>query len=273
LKALFVGGGAKIVAATVATVAATSVITTTPAVRHDLVQLLAPAPHSAPAKAKRPTTHPVRAAVPAVVEATRARSGPAQPPLVLPAARRPASGLIVHKQHLVPHPAAAKKAAAPRPPTPAAAVQPINQTSAPDLRHSAPAVPAGRVATEDHGKGKTDQAEPVATPPTHAAPAAKHGHGSKLDAAAVAAVPAATVDQPAKTAPPTDKNHVAKAGGKSHNQVTAVPVPLTNKDPSGKADGKSHGQDTAAPPTDTQDPAAAVATDGQPPAQGAKHDH
>jgi len=147
LKSVLIGGSVK-VAATVATVAATSVVTVTPAVRHNVLSAVGDRQVSAHRQVSRPSAAPApvpspHVSAPVVVLAHRATS--AEPAVVHPA--RPAS----HQT----------RAATPvaRPPVVAAETQP-----------SAPAKPSA-AASSQAASSPSDQLPSVPTPVPASAPA------------------------------------------------------------------------------------------------------
>jgi RNA polymerase sigma factor (sigma-70 family) len=224
VKMLFFGGSAK-VAATVAAVAATSVVAATPAVRHDVAKLVGPAP-AEPAVSHVATTVAPAAKAPAAHSSAASVQHPAGPAVVRPVTVTPkraawptavathaaiAGYLKAAPAHATPPPAppaptqaapAAQPEPAPAPhAVPAAAPEPAPTT------HGRPATPPGQAKKDDERK---DAPQPAASTPTRTPPGqAKKDEGRKDDRNDASA-------QPATSTPPgqAKKDERKKDNGK-----------------------------------------------------------
>jgi RNA polymerase sigma factor (sigma-70 family) len=218
VKTLFFGGSAK-VAATVATVAATSVVAATPAVRHDVAKLVGPAP-AEPAAAHVPTTVAPAANAPALHTVAPAVQRAQAADVVRPVAAAPtrtakpktvatppaiAGGHVKGASaHTTPPPAppapaattpvapAAEPAPAPAPAEAEPAPEPAREPAA--TTHGPPATPPGQAKKADERKDAPEPASAAASTPNSAPPGqAKTDEGKKDErkgASAQAAAPA-----------------------------------------------------------------------------------
>jgi RNA polymerase sigma factor (sigma-70 family) len=253
VKTLLFSGGAKVVA-TVATVAATSVVAATPATRHAVVLAFSPAPvahhrveaahaPAAPVAAVRPQPAPV-AAVPrhdAAADATAvAPTGAvrAARSTAAPAAHRRASSVAARPHLRVPpeRPAPGVTPAAAAPPAATSAAAPASQP-----QPQQPATPAAENAAPP-SPGATD-----------------HGHDGGDAAAAPAAAPQS------EPTPPTNADAGGNGHGHEHGHGSAAGAgnaDAGNAD-AGNADAASPGGQDAA----TQPPPSSTAADSSQPAQ------
>jgi RNA polymerase sigma factor (sigma-70 family) len=254
VKTLFFGGGAK-VAATVATVAATSVVAATPAVRHDVAKLVGPAP-AQPAVTHVATTVAPEAKAPVVHDAAPVVWRDAAADTVRPVAATPrraakpghtaavaaiAAGRVHGARAHAAPPAAPAAAAAPAPaqpaPEPAAAAPAATPTPAPTPAHEQPVTPPGQ-AKKDEGKKNDDRKDaspPAASTPSTTPPGqAKKDEGKKNDDRKDAPPPAASTPS---TTPPgqAKKDEGKKDNGKKDNgkkdEPTAQPQQQTQAAP------------------------------------------
>jgi hypothetical protein len=289
LKTLLVGGGAKI-AATVATVAATSIVAATPAARHDLVKLVAADPRPPVRMKPAVKAKPLRkvAVVPVhivhVVTAPRAvvvaptqrvvpvhvrveRTLPAQPKKahhhharVAPHALHAPRVNVEHVWHVSPPPSRPVVEAAPVP-TVAPPAQPKVEKPAPKHEHEAKAVAAAPSAP-------VEAAPPVVHDPKPKADQ-KPDHATKANDTATATAPVNTPidNQPAPK--PAKHDHGPKASADPPASGAAAPVdPTKPTDPqqaqsdpqqtqtNPQSASKTHGHDA---PTQPPQPATAVA--------------
>jgi RNA polymerase sigma factor (sigma-70 family) len=300
VKTLFFGGGAK-VAATVATVAATSVVAATPAVRHDVAKLVGPAPAKpavthvaktvAPA-AKAPVAHEAPPVVwryaaadtvrPVAATAKRAAKPRHAAPRAAIAGGR-LHGAPTHPTPVAPAPDPTPTPAEPAPaPEPAAATPATTPTPTSTPAHEQPAAPPGQ-AKKDEGKksddGK-DAPQPAATTPAATPPGqAKKDEGKKSDDGKATPQPAATT--PAATPPgQAKKDNDKKDNGKKDEPAAQqqlrqtqagppVPVTVQAQTPPGQAKKLDQEKDAtvstaAAPPASAPAPVPPAAADAAP---------
>jgi RNA polymerase sigma factor (sigma-70 family) len=248
VKMLFFGGGAK-VAATVATVAATSVVAATPAVRHDVAKLVGPAP-AEPAVAHVATTVAPAAKAPAPALQTAA-----------PAVQRAPAADVVRPVAVVPKRSARPKTAATHPAIAGGHVKgaPVHTTpppAAPAPAATAPVAPA----PEPEPAPAPAQAEPAPAPAhepaatTHGRPATPPGQAKK-DERKDAPEPAPAAASTPNPAPPgqakKDEGKKDDRKNASAQPVTSTPPGQAKKDERKKDNGKKD-EPTAQPQQQTQ---------------------
>ena len=256
LKSVIFAGGTKVAAATVATVAATSVVATSPATRHAVEAVVAPAHdlrtpahHVArPAPKKPVVAHVAAPAAAAVVARSVASSRPAviprpaavsrprpialrrtSRPVHIPAHVGPAHVRVVKAAHpVVPAAAAPVPAATPAPP---GQVDPAPPAPAPVEPTPVAPTPAPVVASapkkEDSGKGHDDERHGGKGDHGHDAPARVPAPVEPTPAAAPTPVPtlapAATPSEPTTGSDDGDGRHGGKHGddGAHHERAAA----------------------------------------------------
>ena len=261
VKTLFFGGGAK-VAATVATVAATSVVAATPAVRHDVAKLVGPAPAEPVATHVAPKAVPA-ATAPAVHHSTPAVQTVAAADVVRPVAAAPKHAAKLKPKVAAPHPAIAGgrvKSSAHTTPPPAAPAATTPVAPPPAQPEPAPAAPASEPAPAAHvppGQAKKDDErkdapQPAASTPTRTPP----GQAKKDE----------RKDASAQSAPSTPPGQ-AKDEGKKDDRKDASAQTATSASPGqAKKDErkKDNGKKNDAPPAEPQPQQQAQAPTTQP---------
>jgi RNA polymerase sigma factor (sigma-70 family) len=187
-KTLLLSGGAK-VAATIATVAATSVVVAAPATRHAVEDVVAPRHDIVPvhqvSRAAHHATAPVYAAVAAAPARRLASAGAVSPPVA--AAHRVLSRVPLHvavRRHAVSHTAAAPAAPAPVAPTAPAPAPVASEPEAPTAQapaeQPAPAPAASRPQQTPAASAPGQQKKVEAAPSSPAPVVDTHGHGNAV---------------------------------------------------------------------------------------------
>src|SRR5439155_25386475 len=137
VKTLFFSGGAKL-AATVATVAATSIVAATPAVRHEVVNVVSPpAHHVAPAARAEGKAAPAAALAASSAPAVAAEARPEKAQHVT-ANARPAAPASRHGSKTTVHHTVAPASSATQPATAPPATEPATPSAAPAPAEQAP---------------------------------------------------------------------------------------------------------------------------------------